>query len=107
MTFFPSGLKIGLVLSGIGLVLFILILWGLRHPDKVQALRARLSREKAAPAEEAEEAAEEAAEPVEEPAVSQMEKWLDEQVAAPAEEPAEESAEPAEEPADESAETQS
>ena len=44
------------MLSGIGLVLFILILWGLRHPDKVQALRARLSRNKAVPAEEAEEA---------------------------------------------------
>ena len=112
MTFFPSGLAIGLVLSGIGLVLFILILRGLRHPERVRALRARLSREKAMPAEEAaEEAAEETAEaetePAAEPAVAQMEKWLDEQVAEPAEAPAEQVIEPTEEPTEESAETQS
>ena len=98
MTFFPSGLGIGLTLSAIGLVLLVLIVWGLKHPDKVQAIRARLSRSKA-PAKPDVTEPTEPTEPAEESAVAQMEQWLEEQAETPAEEPTDESAEtPADDP---------
>ena len=86
INFFPRGFAIGLALSAIGLILLVLIVWGLRHPDKVQAIRARLSRKK----EPVEADMTELTEPTEDSAVAQMEKWLDEQTAEPLEEPQEE-----------------
>ncbi|MBR3289166.1 MAG: YfhO family protein [Clostridia bacterium] len=72
MTFFPSGLKIGLVLTAAGLILLVLIVWGLKHPDRVRAWKDRLFRSKPAATdktegEPADEATDEPDESIEEP----------------------------------------
>ena len=106
MTFFPSGLKVGLVLSLIGLVLLVLITWGLGHPDKVRAWTKRLSGKRTVnaapaevpddaptgedviePAEDVTEPVEEAAEPTAKPAAARIEQWLNEQIEGSADEP--------------------